>query len=649
MSDTPANTLQYRSDGPEDAPVLVLGPALGTTWHMWDRQIPELTRHWRVLRFDLPGHGGAPAEPAPAVGELIDRLLATLDGLGVDRFGYAGCSIGGAMGADLALRHPHRLAALALIAASARSGTADSWHQRGNTVRTSGMDPIARSAPESWFTPNFAAAQPAIVDWAVQMVSTTDPGCYVAACDALAAFDVRAELGRIGVPALVLVGAEDQVTPPADARVLVAGIHDARLAVVPGASHLAPVEAPAAVTDLLVRHFTTAWQLSTQQGLTPVTSPTPPNRTASPAQGPMPGQAFGPAPGPETGHAGAAPGQAPGSAASGAFGQMPGRTTGPGGLPPGPAPAPQPGPSAGHAPGFPGHGPEAGVASGQAGEHRLSVPGPGSGHAPGSDPGRSTGHAPGSDPGRSTGHGPGFPGHGPGVVPGQVEGRTAGQMPGAVADHAVAEHVVGHAPGQSSGRAPGSGHAPGEAPGHLPGPVSGYGFPPAQQPAVTPGAGAPASVPPVTGGFGPPPVLEPEAAGAAAPGPDHPDPDPYGRGMRIRREVLGDAHVDAAEAAKDDLTGDYEDFVTRYAWGGAWDRPGLDRRTRALITLTALTAGGHLDDLAVHTRAALRCGLTTDDIKETLLHTAVYCGVPAAGAAFQVARRVIAEESAPPV
>ncbi|MEU3752369.1 alpha/beta fold hydrolase [Streptomyces olivoreticuli] len=543
---------------------------------MWDRQIPELTRHWRVLRFDLPGHGGAPAEPAPAVGELADRLLATLDGLGVERFGYAGCSIGGAMGADLALRHPHRLAALALIAASARSGTADSWHQRGNTVRTSGMDPIARSAPESWFTPNFAAAQPAIVDWAVQMVSTTDPGCYVAACDALAAFDVRAELGRIGVPALVLVGAEDQVTPPADARVLVAGIHDARLAVVPGASHLAPVEAPAAVTDLLVRHFTTAWQLSTQQGLAPVTSPMPPSRTATPAQGPaqgpMPGQAFGPE-----------PGQAPGGAASEAFGHMPGRTTGPGGLSPGPAPAPQPGQSVGRVPGFPANAP--GVAPGQAG-NRLSVPGPGSGDAAG-------------------------------MVPGQADGRTAGQMPGA------AEYAVG------------------DAPGHLPGPASGYGFPPAQQPTVTPGAGAPAPVLPVTGGFGPPPVLEPEAARATAPGPD-------GCGMRIRREVLGDAHVDAAEAAKDDLTGDYEDFVTRYAWGGVWDRPGLDRRTRALITLTALTAGGHLDDLAVHTRAALRCGLTPDDIKETLLHTAVYCGVPAAGAAFQVARRVIAEESAPP-
>ncbi|MGW0855104.1 alpha/beta fold hydrolase, partial [Streptomyces sp. NPDC002690] len=110
VSETLPNTLQYRFDGPEDAPVLVIGPSLGTTWHMWDRQIPDLSQHYRVLRYDLPGHGGAPARPAVSVAELGDRLIATLDSLGVQRFGYAGCSIGGAIGADLALRHPHRVA-----------------------------------------------------------------------------------------------------------------------------------------------------------------------------------------------------------------------------------------------------------------------------------------------------------------------------------------------------------------------------------------------------------------------------------------------------------------------------------------------------------------------------------------------------------
>ncbi|MFV2117808.1 alpha/beta fold hydrolase, partial [Streptomyces sp. Act-28] len=96
MSETPPNTLQYRFDGPEDAPVLILGPSLGTTWHMWDRQVPELTARHRVFRFDLPGHGGAPAAPVPSVAGLTDRLLATLDALGVQRFGYAGAGLGAA-------------------------------------------------------------------------------------------------------------------------------------------------------------------------------------------------------------------------------------------------------------------------------------------------------------------------------------------------------------------------------------------------------------------------------------------------------------------------------------------------------------------------------------------------------------------------
>lgn len=110
------------------------------------------------------------------------------------------------------------------------------------------------------------------------MVRTTDPGCYIASCEALAAFDIRTELPRIGVPTLVLVGAEDKVTGPAEARTLVAGIPDARLALVPGASHLAPVEQPAAVTDLLLMHFSTAWQ-DTQASIPVPPSPVSPPRS----------------------------------------------------------------------------------------------------------------------------------------------------------------------------------------------------------------------------------------------------------------------------------------------------------------------------------------------------------------------------------
>ncbi|WP_329415044.1 4-carboxymuconolactone decarboxylase [Streptomyces sp. NBC_00704] len=440
MSETPPNTLQYRFDGPEDAPVLILGPSLGTTWHMWDRQVPELAQQWRVFRFDLPGHGGAPAYPAGSVADLAARLLATLDGLGVQRFGYAGCAFGGAVGVELALRHPERVASLALIAASPRFGTADEFRQRGVIVRTNGLDPIARTSPDRWFTSGFAAAQPAITEWAVQMVRTTDPGCYIAACEALAAFDVRAEIGLVGAPTLVLVGSDDQVTGPAEARTLVAGIPDARLAVVPGASHLVPVEQPAAVTDLLVRHFSTAWQPAYDSGT----------------------------------------------------------------------------------------------------------------------------------------------------------GQTA--IPG------IPVRVLPNPPQQS------------------------------QQVQQPPQPFAIAEIAPA-----------PDPRPSGAPG----RPDPYDAGLKVRREVLGDAHVERALAGADDFSGDFQEFVTRYAWGEIWDRPGLDRRSRSCVTLTALVAGGHLEDLASHTRAALRNGLTPDEIKEILLQAAVYCGVPAANSAFRVAQQVVREETTP--
>ncbi|MFF1293880.1 MULTISPECIES: 4-carboxymuconolactone decarboxylase [unclassified Streptomyces] len=430
MSETQTPALQYRLDGPDEAPVLILGPSLGTTWHMWDRQVPELAKQWRIFRFDLPGHGGAPAYPAGSVGDLTARLLATLDRLGIQRFGYAGCALGGAVGLELALRHPERVASLALIAASPRFGTPDEFRQRGVIVRTNGLDPIARTSPDRWFTGGFAAAQPAITDWAVQMVRTTDPGCYIAACEALAAFDIRADLAHVGVPTLVLVGSDDQVTGPAEARTLVAGIPDARLAVVPGASHLVPVEQPAAVTDLLVRHFSTAWQ-------------------------------------------------------------------------------------------------------------------------------------------------PAY-------------------------DSATGQTAIPAAPVKPVLAAP---------------------------PQLTPIAEiAPAVPAPFVGGG---------------------RPDPYDAGIKVRREVLGDAHVDRALAQADEFSGDFQEFVTRYAWGEIWDRPGLDRRSRSCVTLTALVAGGHLEELGFHVRAALRNGLTPVEIREVLLQAAVYCGVPAANSAFKVAQQVIREETTP--
>jgi len=121
----------------------------------------------------------------------------------------------------------------------------------------------------------------------------------------------------------------------------------------------------------------------------------------------------------------------------------------------------------------------------------------------------------------------------------------------------------------------------------------------------------------------------------------------YDAGMTVRREVLGDAHVDRATEGITDITREFQELITTYAWGGIWTRDGLDRRSRSMVTLTALVAGHHFDELEFHLRAALRNGLTKEEIVEVLLQTAVYCGVPSANSAFAVAKRVLSEDTEP--
>jgi 4-carboxymuconolactone decarboxylase len=122
------------------------------------------------------------------------------------------------------------------------------------------------------------------------------------------------------------------------------------------------------------------------------------------------------------------------------------------------------------------------------------------------------------------------------------------------------------------------------------------------------------------------------------------DEERYDQGMTVRREVLSDAHVDRAVANTTDLTADFQDFITRVAWGDVWSRPGLDRRSRSIAVITSLIAHGHDEELAMHLRAGLRNGLTRAEIAEVILQSAVYSGVPAANTAFRVASEVFAEQ-----
>ncbi|MBT2417796.1 3-oxoadipate enol-lactonase [Streptomyces sp. ISL-22] len=366
--------LNHRAEGPASAPPLLLGPSLGTSYALWDEVAPELSITHRVVRWDLPGHGGSAAgliRPGATVGDLADLVLALADSLGIERFAYAGVSLGGAVGLHLAVHHPERVTSLAVICSSAHFNGSQPWQERAALVRREGLAGLAESANARWFTPGFT------VPGLVADHRGADRDAYAACCDALAAFDLRDELPSITAPTLLIAGREDPATPPAHLREIADAVAGAALVEIPGASHLAPAQCPEAVLTALRAHFD----------------------------------------------------------------------------------------------------------------------------------------------------------------------------------------------------------------------------------------------------------------GGAR------------RGMEVRREVLGDAHVDRAQARQTAFTARFQDFISRYAWGEIWTDPTLSRRERSMITLTALVAHGHYDELAMHVRAARRNGLTPQEIGAVLLQTAVYCGVPAANSAFAAAQRVLAEES----
>ncbi|MFD9946549.1 4-carboxymuconolactone decarboxylase [Nonomuraea sp. NPDC059022] len=354
--------MRHRIDGPADGEPLLLGPSVGTTARLWEAQVPELARRFRVVRYELPALG--------SVGELAEAVIGLADTLGIGAFHHAGVSLGGAIGAQLALACPGRVRSLAMICSSARFGEPEGWHERARLVRERGTAPLLDTAARRWFA---AGAGTSRAKELLDDLAGFDPETYAACGPAGAAYAVGGSLAAIAAPTLIVAGREDPATPPAHARLLADGIPGASLVEISGAAHLATVDRPAQVTAALLAHL-----------------------------------------------------------------------------------------------------------------------------------------------------------------------------------------------------------------------------PPAD-------------------------------------------------GMRVRREVLGDAHVDRAVARTTAFTRDFQDFITRYAWGEIWTRPGLDRRTRSCVTLTALVAGGHLEELAMHARAALRNGLSPDEIGEVLLQSAVYCGVPAANAAFAVVQRVLEE------
>ena len=378
-----------------ELPLLVLGPSLGTSAKtLWTHCAAGLADAFDLVAWDLPGHGHnrvVPEEPftmaelATGVLRVVDEVLAERSEIG-GSFLYAGDSVGGAVGLQLLLDQPERVTAAVLLCTGAKIGDEAMWGGRIGQVSVSGTPVMVAGSAERWFGPGFLDSSPEVGSALLQALQQTESEGYIQVCGALASFDVRDRLAEISAPVLAVAGSHDVATPPESLRAIADGVKDGRFVELAGVAHLAPAEAPQAVSALLRQHFL-GEQRDRSDDLT------------------------------------------------------------------------------------------------------------------------------------------------------RREVREAG--------------------------------------------------------------------------------------------------------MTVRREVLGDAHVDRATANATDLTRDFQELITEYAWGGVWTRPGLDRRSRSLITLTALIARGHHEELAMHLRAALRNGVTEEEIKELILQTAIYCGVPDANTAFRVAQQTL--------
>lgn len=240
---------------PAAPPVLLLG-SLGSDLHMWDPQIPTLSRSAFVIAADHRGHGASPTPAGPyTIDDLGGDVIALLDSLGLGSVHVVGLSLGGAVGQWLAAHHPQRVRTLTLLCTSAQFAPAQPWLDRAAIVRTDGIASIADAVVGRWFTSELAQRDPELVTRHVRMVSSTSDEGYAACCEALARWDGRADLARIVAPTLVIAAEQDAPTPPPVLRAIADGITDAEFHIVSPAAHLANVEQAAAVTHLVERHL----------------------------------------------------------------------------------------------------------------------------------------------------------------------------------------------------------------------------------------------------------------------------------------------------------------------------------------------------------------------------------------------------------
>jgi 3-oxoadipate enol-lactonase len=244
--------LAYRLDGPSDAPVLMLSNSLGTTHEMWSPQMPAFSARFRVLRYDARGHG---ASDVPSGPYSIDRLgrdaVELLDALDLARVWFCGLSMGGMVGQWLGSHVPERLAGLVLANTAAYMGPPSSWQARIATVRAQGMAALTEAVLQRWFTPDFIARSPDAVAPVRAMLLACEPEGYIGCCSAIRDMDQRLTARVIGVPTLLISGAHDPATPPADAALLNAAIAGSRVVSLE-AAHLSNIEQAAGFNAALL-------------------------------------------------------------------------------------------------------------------------------------------------------------------------------------------------------------------------------------------------------------------------------------------------------------------------------------------------------------------------------------------------------------
>jgi len=247
--------VSYTVDGAADAPVVVLSNSLGATRGMWEPQVPALAVRYRVVTYDTRGHGDSPAPPGPySLDDLVDDVIALLDEVGAERAHVAGLSLGGMTAMRLAARNPERVHRLAVLCTSAKPDP-QPFLDRAAAVRSGGTAPLAPAVASRWVTPPFAAEHPELVARLEAMIAGSDDEGYAACCEVVAAVDLRADLGRITAPTLVVSGAEDPALPPPHQQVIADGIPGAELLTVSPGAHLANLERTLEITGALLGHF----------------------------------------------------------------------------------------------------------------------------------------------------------------------------------------------------------------------------------------------------------------------------------------------------------------------------------------------------------------------------------------------------------